>query len=97
MGNGGLVLGITDRLKSKVALYDRRVAWVSVSGHWSLRISYFSFTFSLSNKQDLAWSHDSSWYAAITHSFVIYEDLSNRPARSLVASITVVSSCLSLR
>lgn len=33
------------------------------------------------------------WYAAIIHSFYFHEDLSNRPARSLVASVTDISSC----
>jgi hypothetical protein len=44
--------------------------------------------------QVLAWvhGHGFSWYAAIIHPFYFYEDLSNRPARSLVASVTIISS-----
>jgi hypothetical protein len=78
MGTEGLVLGIKDRVEFGRGCIDRRVALV-----------FFPVTF-LIISQDLAWFHGHGfpWYAAIIHSFYPYEDLSNRPARSLVASVT---------
>jgi hypothetical protein len=84
MGIGGLVLGISVRVEFGRGCIDRRVALV-----FGFR-SHFSF---LIFSQDLAWfhRHGFTWYAAIIHSFYPYEDLSNRPARSLVASVTIIS------
>jgi hypothetical protein len=82
MGIGGLVLGISVRVEFGRGCIDRRVAL-----GFGFR-SHFSF---LIISQDLAWfhRHGFTWYAAIIHSFYPHEDLSSRPARSLVASVTV--------
>jgi hypothetical protein len=87
MGTGGLVLGIRDRVEPGGGCIDRRAALV-----FGFR-SHFSF---LIISQDLAWfhSHGFTWYAGIIHSLYSYEDLSNRPARSLVASVTGISLVL---